>query len=233
VRLPMGFEPARIDQYENLSGRREYLHSYIAADPGVQIFHAEFAGPFFALRNSQIGPDVKIGRYSGFSKDCFFARGTMGSFCAVGQRVAINPFNHPTDWLSVNEFQYHPNSFNWVDEYNAIERLDRTPDMFKPVSIGHDVWIGHNVNVMAGVTVGSGAVLAAGSVVTKDVPPYAIVGGVPAKLIRYRFEERVIERLLAVRWWDFELPELSGMPYRDIRACLDILEQKRAAQRAS
>lgn len=224
----MNFRPIRIEQYENRGREREILHGHVVAEPGVQLFHAEFAGPFFALRDSQIGPDVRIGRYTGFSKDCFFARGTMGSFCCIGQRVAINPFNHPIDWLSVNEFQYHPRSFDWVDEYNRIERLERTPDMFEPVHIGHDVWMGHNVNVMAGVTIGSGAVLAAGAVVTKDVPPYAIVAGVPAKIVRYRFDETTIARLLAVKWWDFELPELSGLPYRDIQACLDILEEKRS-----
>ncbi|HEU0072184.1 MAG TPA: CatB-related O-acetyltransferase [Alphaproteobacteria bacterium] len=228
----MPFPLVRIEQYENKTSKREHLHGHVVADPGAQIFHAEFAGPFFALRDTQVGPDVKIGRYSGIAKDGFFARGTMGSFCAIGSRVAINPFNHPVDWLSVNEFQYHPRSFDWVEEYNQIDRLERTPDMFEPVTIGNDVWIGHNVNVMAGVTVGDGAILGAGSVVTKDVPPYAVVGGVPAKIIRYRFEDSVIERLLAVKWWELELPQLSGLPYRDIRACLDILEARRDVEKA-
>jgi acetyltransferase-like isoleucine patch superfamily enzyme len=73
-------------------------------------------------------------------------RATVGSFGAIGARTAINPFNHPTSWLSTNEFQYHPKSFDWVDEYNDFIRLERTPDMFKHVTIGNDVWTRHNVN---------------------------------------------------------------------------------------
>jgi acetyltransferase-like isoleucine patch superfamily enzyme len=155
----------------------------------------------------------------------FIARATMGAYCSLGARTAINPFNHPTNWLSIHEFQYHPNSYDWVDEYKSIERLSRTPDMFKTVTIGNDVWSGHNVNVLGGVTVGDGAVIAAGAVVTKDVPPYAIVAGVPATIKRLRFSEQIIARLLRVRWWNLELSKLGGLPFNDIERCLDAIEK--------
>ena len=149
----------------------------------------------------------------------------MGAFCAIGARTAINPFNHPTNWLSIHEFQYQPTSYDWVEEYKSMERLSRTADMFETVTIGNDVWMGHNVNVMSGVNVGDGAVIAAGSVVTKDVPPYAIVAGVPATIKRYRFSEDIIERLLRCKWWDLELSQISGLPFRDIERCLDAIER--------
>jgi acetyltransferase-like isoleucine patch superfamily enzyme len=161
----------------------------------------------------------------------YVARATVGAYCSFGARTSINPFNHPVDWLSINEFQYHPNSFDWVQEYREIEREQRTPDMYQHVRVGNDVWSGHNVNVMPGVNVGDGAVLAAGAVVTKDVPPYAIVAGVPATVRRYRFPEKTIERLLKVKWWDLELSELSGLPFRDIERCLDRIEDIRARKK--
>jgi tetrahydrodipicolinate N-succinyltransferase len=90
------------------------------------------------------------------------------------------------------------------------------------------VWTGHNVNILPGVTVGDGAVIGAGAVVTKDVPPYAIVAGVPAVIKKYRFPPATIERLLRLRWWELELSKLSGLPFRDIERCLDRLEEIRS-----
>ena len=171
---------------------------------------------------------MTVGKYSGMNEHTFIARATMGAFCAIGARTAINPFNHPTDWLSIHEFQYHPTSYDWVEEYRAMDRLTRTPDMFKAVTIGNDVWMGHNVNVLSGVSVGDGAVIAAGAVVTKDVPPYAIVAGVPATIRHYRFSQDVIDRLLRSKWWDLELSQLSGLPFKDVERCLDAIERLRS-----
>ena len=96
--------------------------------------------------------------------------------------------------------------------------------MLQHVTIGNDVWTGHNVNIMSGVNVGDGAVIAAGAVVTKDVPPYAIVAGVPATIKRFRFSDKIVERLLRSKWWELELSQLSGLPFNDVERCLEAIE---------
>jgi acetyltransferase-like isoleucine patch superfamily enzyme len=224
----MQYPATKVEFYENTGTAPAYLHGIMRLNSGARIIKSTIRGPLFLNKNSQVGPDVDVGKYSGMNESCFIARATMGAFCAIGARTAINPFNHPSDWLSINEFQYHPNSFDWVDEYNEFVRLERTPDMFKHVLVGNDVWTGHNVNIMAGVSIGDGAIIAAGSVVTKDVPPYAVVAGVPASIKRFRFPERTIERLLRLKWWDLELSQLSGLPFRDIDRCLDMIEAIKA-----
>jgi acetyltransferase-like isoleucine patch superfamily enzyme len=225
----MKYNDIFVDSFENVGDEPAYPYGIMRLNPGARIIKSTIRGPLFLNRNSQVGPDVVAGKYVGMNENCFIARGTIGAFCAIGARTAINPFNHPSDWLSSHEFQYHPKSFDWVDEYNDFARLERTPDMFPRVTVGNDVWTGHNVNVMAGVNVGDGAIIAAGSVVTKDVPPYAIVAGVPAVAKRFRFPEKTIARLLRLKWWDLELSQLSGLPFRDVDRCLDLIEAIRAS----
>jgi acetyltransferase-like isoleucine patch superfamily enzyme len=229
----MIYDTIAIDRLENTGSEPATYHGVIRLNPGARIIQSRLQGPVFLNRLSQIGPDVAVGKYFGMNENCFVARATVGAFCAIGARTAINPFNHPINWLSIHEFQYHPGSFDWVPEYSAIERLERTPDMFERVRIGNDVWTGHNVNILPGISVGDGAVIGAGSVVTKDVPPFAIVAGVPAQVRRMRFSEAIVERLLRLRWWDLELAELSGLPFRDVERCLDAIEVIRARRAAA
>lgn len=229
----MIYRAVQVDFYENKGSEPAIIHEVMLLHPGVKLIDCVIEGPLYLNRFSQIGPRATVGKYSGMNEHCFFARGTMGAYCAIGARSAINPFNHPFTWMSNHEFQYHPKSFDWVPEWNDLKRLQRTPDMFEESHIGNDVWTGHHAIVLPGVSVGDGAVVAAGSVVTKDVPPYAIVAGVPARIVRMRFPEPVIERLLKVRWWEFELSELSGLNFRKVEECLPRLEELRARKAQS
>jgi acetyltransferase-like isoleucine patch superfamily enzyme len=222
-----------VDSYENTTAGPVKLSDGVLINAGSRVYKARLLGPTYLNRNSQLGPDVTVGKYFGMNESCFLARASVGSFCAIGARTAINPFNHPTDWLSIHEFQYHARAYDWVPEFNDFKRLERTPDMFQKVTIGSDVWTGHNVNIMPGVSVGHGAVIGAGAVVTKDVPPFAIVAGVPATVKKLRHPEKIIERLLKSAWWDLELSELSGLPFNDVERCLDRIEKIRSEKKVS
>lgn len=223
----MKFEPIHIDSFQNDTDDIVHPFPIIRLLPGAKIFKSIVNGPLYMNRNAQIGPNVTVGKYTGLNESDYIARADVGAYCSFGARTAINPFNHPTDWLSIHEFQYHPNSYDWTDEYKSLERLSRTPEMLPHVTIGNDVWTGHNVNILGGVNVGDGAVIAAGAVVTKDVPPYAVVAGVPAKIVRFRFSETTIARLIRSEWWDLELSELSGLPFNDVERSLDAIERIR------
>ncbi len=140
--------------------------------------------------------DIRIGKYSyGFEPFCF--PGTcvreIGAFTSIATNTAATLGNHPLDRVSTHGF-FFMKEFGFVNEPHDLISDD---DIF----IGHDVWIGRDVTILTGVTIGTGAVVGAGAVVTRDVPPYAVVAGVPAKVLRYRFDEATIQKLLASKWW--------------------------------
>jgi phosphonate metabolism protein (transferase hexapeptide repeat family) len=141
-----------------------------------------------------------LGDFSYLGADCQVADATIGKFCAIAANVRIGPPNHPMDRPSLHRFTYCPEYYDATKTRDAAFFAARRADR---VTIGNDVWIGHGVTVLAAVTVGDGAVLAAGAVVAKDVAPYAIVGGVPAKVIRARFPAEIAARLRRIAWWDW------------------------------
>ncbi|MEZ4685305.1 MAG: CatB-related O-acetyltransferase [Bacteroidia bacterium] len=128
----------------------------------------------------------------------------IGKFCMIasGVKFIMNGGNHLTDAISTYPFAIFGNGWE-----GAME--GRTYPFKGDLVVGNDVWIGHNATLMAGITVGDGAIIATNATVTKDVPPYAIVGGNPAKVIRKRFPEETIEKLLALKWWDWEIEKIT------------------------
>jgi len=138
----------------------------------------------------------------------------VGRYCSIGQGLFTPQPRHPVESVTTSSIMYDVNSQPFAGALlhagvTAVELGSTWPAQRPAPVIGNDVWVGYSVMLMPGVTIGDGAVVGAGSVVTRDVPPYAIVGGNPAKLIRYRFPEHVREKLLAMAWWRFSLTNLA------------------------
>lgn len=193
--------------------------------------------PNLNLREAIFDVD-EIGAYTylGGKGSVFRHIARIGRFCSIAGAIQTGQVEHPTNLLSMHSMLYGNWSNMWPDltsYYNengedVKKAISATAKSIKhrngKIVIGNDVWIGYGAFIRRGVTIGDGAVIASHAVVTKDVSPYAIVGGVPAEVIKHRFDPGIIERLLALRWWDYGLPALKGIDISDMPACLDQLE---------
>lgn len=149
--------------------------------------------------------NVSLGDFSYVAKGTKIANATIGKFCSIGPDCKVALSKHPTkDFVST-----HPAFFSIVKRVNVTFADKNYFNEFEKISIGNDVWIGANSIVLDGVNIGDGAIIAAGSIVSKDIPPYAIAGGVPAKIIKYRFDNDEIEKLLNIKWWNMDIKFLK------------------------
>ncbi len=144
-----------------------------------------------SIRNCNIGKYTSVGRYTKIMHT------DIGAFCSISWDTTINAIQHPLNRLTVNAFPY-------ISDYGGT---DKRSQFYKRVFIKNDVWIGANSVILPGLKIGNGAVIAANTLVTRNVPDYAIVAGVPSKILRFRFRKEIINRLQELKWWelDFEV----------------------------
>lgn len=160
-------------------------------------------------RNVKIGKNVKldprhllsnvnIGDFTYIAPNSSIRNTSIGKYCSIGENFISGAAIHPTNCLSSS-----PLFYSTRNQCGKVIVKENTIEEYKPVKVGNDVFIGANVTILSGVTIGDGAILAAGAVVVKDVDPYSIVGGVPAKHIKFRFDSHIVNRLLEIKWWNW------------------------------
>ena len=151
----------------------------------------------------------------------------VGRYCSIAENLVSCPPSHPTHFLSTTTAQYHRNQFDWwmPADMPLVQKRMKPPRKAEAI-IGNDVWIGRDVTLMRGVTIGDGAIIATGSIVTKDVPAYAIVAGMPAKVVKMRFDRGLVRRMQQIAWWQYDRNDMRGVPFDDPRSALNEIERR-------
>lgn len=210
----MDLKPLDIDSLPPFQ-RPGHLNGTLAAEKPTGLSLGSFRG------------DVSIGAFSYANQEAIIYSSFIGRYTSIAHRVMIGPSEHPPNWLSTHMFTGEGKGiFSPCEEFDAIGVIRPYERALKPVTIGNDVWIGYGVVIRTGLTIGDGAIIGAGAIVTKDVEPYTVMGGSPARLIRPRFDDKTIERLQQLRWWDYLLDKavLSGIDYSDVHGSMSRIE---------
>lgn len=170
--------------------------------------------------NAHIAHDVKIGEFSYLDGGAILPSGTeIGRYCSIARNFSVFLGRHNYHTLTTSYL--NPCFFKGGA---VIVNSSKAGSDHKKVIIGNDVWIGADVKIVNSITIGNGAVIGAGSIVTKDIPDYAIAVGVPAEVIKYRFDPSIIKRLQQTKWWDLDINDVMNLPTEDIEKCLEVLE---------
>lgn len=163
---------------------------------------------------------VELGKFTYVNvNSVIYSNVKVGRFCSIARNCEIGVAAHPVNYLSTHPFQFDRTIFKNSIPYQDIEKVGWAPH--KRTTIGNDVWVGAKAIINSGVTIGDGAIVGGGAVVTKNVPPYAIVGGIPAKIIKYRFSEEIISKLLALEWWNLDIDCLKEVPFNNVEMAIE------------
>jgi phosphonate metabolism protein (transferase hexapeptide repeat family) len=172
--------------------------------------------PFVSIGERVVLREVTVDAFSYFERHAEAIYTSVGKFCSIAANTRINALEHPIERLTQHKVSYRPNEYF---RYLGVDSAFRERRQAKAVAIGHDVWIGHGAVVMPGVKIGNGAVIGANAVVTRDVAPYSIVAGSPARVLRARFPAEVAARIERLAWWDWPaeklgraIPDMQALP---------------------
>ncbi|MHC1727620.1 MAG: CatB-related O-acetyltransferase [Syntrophobacteraceae bacterium] len=176
-----------------------------------------------------IGCNLSIGAFTYMRGGRIAALKSIGRFCSIAPGLTVGDGEHPTHYLSTHPFQYKGVGFGFCREWIDFQTSTKSIKQLQPAAIGADVWIGANVTIMRGVNLGHGCVISPGSVVTRNVLPYEVVQGVPARNVRFRFGPEIVERLLKLKWWNYSLKSLQGVPFDKPVEALVELERRLSA----
>ena len=182
-------------------------------------------GQFTDVAERCLLAECAVGDYSYIERHVEAIYTDIGKFCAIAADARINALSHPIDRISQHKITYRPNEYFL---YAKVDKDFREARKAARVTIGHDVWIGHGAIIMPGLSIGHGALVAAGAVVTKSVEAYAIVAGVPAKRIKWRFKKSIRARIIRLAWWDWPHDQLAkavdDMRVKDVEKFLEKYE---------
>jgi phosphonate metabolism protein (transferase hexapeptide repeat family) len=162
-------------------------------------------GRYAAVGERVILREVTLGDFSYFERHAEAIYTTIGRFCSIAANTRINALDHPLERLTTHKISYRPNEYF---RYLGVDQDFRDRRRERQVTLGHDVWIGHGAVVLPGVSIGNGAVVGANAAVAKDVAPFTVVAGVPARPLRPRFSPATVARIEALAWWDWPLEKL-------------------------
>ena len=163
-------------------------------------------GPFSEVGQRVVLRDVALGDFSYMERHSEAIYADIGKFCSIAGNVRINALEHPMERLTTHKLTYRPNEYFF---FLGVDQSFRARRQAKRVKIGNDVWIGHGAVIMPGISIGDGAVIGANAVVTKNVASYAVHAGVPAKFLKWRFDENIRTRLQIMQWWDWPFETLA------------------------
>lgn len=193
----------------HLIGERAKIEGSLSVEGPVFLHDCVIVGPV------TIGYQTYVGDFTHVAQNT-----SIGRYCSIGNLCTIGATHHPADWLSTHPFQF----LGMIG--SEVKTL---PWRWANTRIGNDVWMGANVVVRGGVCVGDGAILGSGAIVTKDVPPYAVMVGNPARVLRMRFPQRIVYDLCALKWWELLPSLIQDLPFDRIEECLARLRELRAA----